>query len=163
MDFQLRITKYDPQYRDDRGAYKKDEWTAISDIGRRFDGVLFLEDEYKRVENAYVKAVFAFKETMKIKTLSLASVWNGFDYKDPDLTLEDGQEYSGKELERIIRLVLREKFTCHLISGDSMFVHFGFDYYMYIGTSKPCDGAVEKVLALGLFPEKFKSPYLEDE
>lgn len=29
-----RITKYNPDNRDENGSYKLDEWTSISDIGK---------------------------------------------------------------------------------------------------------------------------------
>ena len=51
---EYRISKYDPQFRVN-GAYQKNEWTSISEIGKVFDdGVLTLA-EYLRVENEYIQ------------------------------------------------------------------------------------------------------------
>lgn len=45
-----------------------------------------------------------------------------------------------------------------------MFVHFGYDYYMYIGSSKELPQDLRnKIENLGLFVENFESPYLPDD
>lgn len=35
-----RITKYDPQYRDEQGIYIREDWTSYSDIGKTYNGKL---------------------------------------------------------------------------------------------------------------------------
>ena len=50
---QYRITKYDPRYRLN-GAYTKEEWTDVSDVGRTFDGVPLTLQEYERVEQQHI-------------------------------------------------------------------------------------------------------------
>ena len=57
--FYYCVCKYDPAFRDEKGAYKKDEWTDFSDIGRAFDGKVFTEEEYYETEDRYV--AFAFE------------------------------------------------------------------------------------------------------
>lgn len=49
-----RIIKYNPAFRDERGAYLKDEWTSVSDVGKSFDGEVLTFEEYYKIENAYV-------------------------------------------------------------------------------------------------------------
>lgn len=52
-----RITKYNPEFRNEQGFYTKNDWTSISDIGQVFDeGVLTAED-YKQMEDSYIKAL----------------------------------------------------------------------------------------------------------
>ena len=46
--FQFRVTKYDPRFRDPSGAYMREEWTAVSDIGRTFGGVTLLPTSQRR-------------------------------------------------------------------------------------------------------------------
>jgi len=41
-----------------------------------------------------------------------------------------------------------------------MFVHFGYDYYMYIGSKKKLVNEIEEMIRLGLFPVEMQSPYL---
>ena len=43
-----------------------------------------------------------------------------------------------------------------------MFVHFGWDYYMYIGSAKQCTGTIVQIQKSGLYIEQYKSPYLEN-
>jgi hypothetical protein len=50
---EFRITKYNPAFRGEAGASTRDEWTAVSDIGRAFAGAVLTETEYQRVEDAY--------------------------------------------------------------------------------------------------------------
>ena len=57
---QYRVTKYNPAFRDQSGAYTKDEWTFFGQIGRTFSGVPFTFDEYERVEQAYVQTALSF-------------------------------------------------------------------------------------------------------
>ncbi len=54
----VSITKYNPNYRNKQGHYRKNEWSSISDIGKRFDGELLTFDEYLKIENLYVKSIF---------------------------------------------------------------------------------------------------------
>ena len=53
---QLRITKYNPIYRNALGHYKKDEWTGAGDIGEYFEDGILTEKEYLRVESNYWQA-----------------------------------------------------------------------------------------------------------
>ena len=50
--FEFRVTMYDPAHRDASGAYTRDDWTAVSDVGSAFAGVVLTEVEYQRVEDA---------------------------------------------------------------------------------------------------------------
>jgi hypothetical protein len=36
----FRISKYDPQYRNNRGSYMRDDWTSVSDFGKSDAAVL---------------------------------------------------------------------------------------------------------------------------
>lgn len=58
----------------------------------------------------------------------------------------------------LIRRVLREEFWCRL-EADECFVHFGWDYYMYVGVSEACSKSRAFAAASGLFVEEFVSPY----
>ena len=53
---EFRVTKYDPAHRDARGVFTREEWTSVSDIGRRFEAGVLGEAEYRRVEGAYATA-----------------------------------------------------------------------------------------------------------
>ena len=59
-EFQWRVTKYDPAFRDSNGSFSRDEWTAISDVGRIYEGVTFSREMYLAVESAYVESALRF-------------------------------------------------------------------------------------------------------
>lgn len=159
MKFQYRVTKYNPQYRDERsGGYLLDEWTSICDIGKVFNGEVVTKEEYDFVEDAYVKSVLSFMDDMDIQALKLISLENTRNYKDDRLTIEDNKFYNKAEIEILTRLILRGEIWTKLIH-DNMFVHFGYDYYMYIGVNKMPSEALDISAGLGLFPENFSSPY----
>ncbi|MFD1169946.1 hypothetical protein [Oceanobacillus caeni] len=56
-------------------------------------------------------------------------------------------------------LTLRNIIWCKLGYKNQFFVHFGYDYYMYIGASRQCTKAINAVTRSGLFVEKFDTPY----
>ena len=159
MKYQYRVTKYDPANRNELGHYTKNEWTAFCDIGKEFADRVLTSEEYEKVESRYIEAIFSFMACMQLDSLQLSTVWNGYKYKESGLQLKNGAAYSGEKLKRVIQFTLREKIGCHLVSESSMFVHFGYDYYMYIGTTNDCISAVERVRNNGMFSEDFGSPY----
>ncbi len=73
--------------------------------------------------------------------------------------VEVGKPYYGSELARLIRLNLREVCWTKLERAQNTYLHFGYDYYMYIGT----DSTVARVEDIHfpnlLFVEWFESPY----
>ena len=58
--FCWRITKYDPKYRDSRGAFLKNDWISFSEVGDIFEGKKLTIEDYLKVENAYVASVILF-------------------------------------------------------------------------------------------------------
>ena len=63
----------------------------------------------------------------------------------------------------IIQAILRNKLGCKLEFDNTMYVHFGWDYYMFISSAKACQSAIKKIEEIGLFVEPFVSPYLEED
>lgn len=53
----VRITKYNPIYRDDNGYYTLNDWTSFSDIGKEYNNSIFTLEEYIKVENSYLSAI----------------------------------------------------------------------------------------------------------
>jgi len=170
--FQWQITKYNPKYRDERGFYTKDEWTSISDIGSVYKITLV---DYLTVEDKYVEAVMYFMEHLKVNNMIIRTFEkrSGFDKqikKFPEIypqemvsllsSVHENLVLDQRQVMMICRLILREDMWCKLISADSnFFVHFGYDYYMYIGSTKKCTEIVSRIEKTGLFVEKFESPY----
>lgn len=167
--FHWRITKYNPQLRNSKGWYLKDEWTSISDIDKIFDDGKLTFHDYINIENAYVNAITAFMEcnnidTIRINKLSKNSSPRDISLYSPEMlntfnNLADKTIVDKNIIQNVARLALREELWCKLITKN-MYVHFGYDYYMYIGSSKACDETINHIENSGLFVEKFVSPYL---
>jgi len=156
MRFNFRITKYDPSKRNELGHYLAKDWTSISDIGKDFSGRILTKAEYQRVESSYLESISAFLIDSKIEHLAVQQL----EMHGTQFNFRIGQELNLGEVLQISRLSLQEKLWCKLQSPRRAYVHFGYDYYMYIGVSRPCIAAITKAQSLGLFVEPFRSPYL---
>jgi small subunit ribosomal protein S1 len=147
MPFWWRVTRYDPARRDARGAYPVEAWTSVADVGGRFEGVPLTREEYERVETAYVEGFAAFAEDSGVSRV----VVRGLEVGDG---LSEGEVVSIDAGRSIVRRLLREEVVCRLEApGDAFAVHIGFDLYMYVGSAEPCDAAIRRAEALGLFVE----------
>ena len=146
------IVKYAPENYDERGIYRKDEWTSSSDIGKVYDGKRFTREEYLETEDKYVQAVI---RGMELTGCSLSihrnkSNMKRFTPKDPKdplheqnkalydmfLSIKEGMRIHISQIEKAVRLNLREFMNCDLTNKKKDFyVRFGFDYYMYFNSN----------------------------
>ncbi|WP_433179263.1 S1 RNA-binding domain-containing protein [Actinoallomurus sp. CA-150999] len=165
-----RVTKYDPADRDEDGGYTGAE-EAVSDHGP--------------VEAAYLEAVAAFAEDTGVHELTVrepqVTAFAHFGREPaveghglaglfpPDLTgFHDGTHVPVSVGLELVRAMLRDNGVwCRLEVENVFAVHVGWDQYVYVGSSEPCEGALDRTRALGLFPERIDaSPYdadLDDE
>ncbi|WP_329405971.1 S1 RNA-binding domain-containing protein [Streptomyces sp. NBC_00704] len=163
LPYVYQVTKYDPADRDHHGRYAGTEDTT-SDHGP--------------VEAAYLQAVAAFAEDSCVDQLAI---------REPELAgfvhfgLEppvDGDGLAGLfpagpagfhdgalvpigvGLE-LVRAMLRDNGAwCRLEVEGEFTVHVGWDQYLYLGSSRPCEAALTRTRALGLFPQRLDaSPY----
>jgi hypothetical protein len=154
---EYRVTKYNPVLRDQSGAYTKVEWTSFTQIGQTFSGVLLTSEEYERVEETYVQAALSFLRESGLFSMRVAGL------EKPRTLPLDLQNDTVLPLDRIggiIRRILREEFWCRLERSEG-FIHFGWDYYMYVGVPHPCPTAEARAAELGLYVEEFASPIRE--
>ncbi|NEB97315.1 S1 RNA-binding domain-containing protein [Streptomyces anulatus] len=161
--FVYRITKYDPAHRDERGHYTGAEDTA-SDHGP--------------VEDAYLAAIAAFAKDAGTDQVEIREPQIGnfarFGLEPPvdgyglaDLFpagpagFHDGAPVPIAVGLELVRSMLRDNGAwCRLEAGDAFAVHVGWDQYLYIGSNLPCETALARTRALGLFPERIDaSPY----
>lgn len=159
-----RITKYDPADRDEWG---------------RYTGTLDPTSDHGPVEAAHLAAVAAFAEDDGVRHLTirepqLASRFAHFGLEPaieghglaglfpPSLTgYHDGATVPLPVALELVRAMLRDNGAwCRLESEDGFTVHVGWDQYLYVGTATPCERAVARTRASGLFPEPVDaSPY----
>lgn len=168
-----RISKYNPRYRNEKGEYQQEEWTSFHDIGKWYDDKEFTFTDYVATENAYIYTVLLFMKEANITTLTVKQLEknnnislekNPLGYTEEMIelfeSLQEGIVLGIKDIEHLCRFVLRERLWCKLESDNTMFVHFGYDYYMYIGCLSHSVKIVQLIEKAGLSIEKFESPYL---
>ncbi|WP_406286849.1 S1 RNA-binding domain-containing protein [Streptomyces sp. NBC_00209] len=158
-----QVTKYDPADRDQHGHYVGVE-PATSDHGR--------------VETAYLQAIAAFAEESGVDQLAVREPQIGgfchFGLEPPvdgygltdvfpaGLTgFHDGALVSMAVGLELVRAMLRDNGAwCRLEAEGAFTVHVGWDQYLYVGSSRPCEAALARTRSLGLFPERVHaSPY----
>lgn len=145
MRFWRRISRYDPNQRDARGAFVGTTWTSITDVGEEFDGNTLTLSDYTLVENAYVDAMVGIGLECGVDELEVRNV-------DVGEGLSEGAVVDLRQAKDIVRRMLREEVICALESpaGD-LVVHVGFDLYMYVGSSCRAERAIEAACAAGLY------------
>ncbi|WP_405731504.1 S1 RNA-binding domain-containing protein [Streptomyces sp. NBC_01537] len=158
-----RVTKYDPADRDQHGHYTGAE-PAISDHGP--------------VEAAYLQAVTAFAEGTGVDQLAirepeigglahfgLEPPVDGYGliglFPDGLAGFHDGAQVSITAGLALVRAMLRDNGAwCRLEVEGAFAVHVGWDQYLYVGSTRPCETALAQTRSLGLFPERLDaSPY----
>jgi len=122
--FEFRVTKYDPAYRDPGGAFQRDEWASVSDLGRSFAGVLLGAAEYQRVEDAYIVVATALLRGAGVISLMASGLEVRTDRLPP---LANGVILDLAAAGAVVRRMLPEKIWCCLESENG-FVHVGYDY-----------------------------------
>ncbi|MDR1923555.1 MAG: hypothetical protein LBQ66_04190 [Planctomycetaceae bacterium] len=175
---ELRITKYNPCYRHPNGAYYKNEWTEVCDIGKTFEGEIFTATQYLQTEDSYVKTVLLLLKHIGLENLVVVKqddlsarriiypffTTNAFFNVDPKFakSIKPGRICSLAEIEILTRASLRSNFWCAFGGDYGTYLHFGWDYYMYFGTEKTvCLNDID--FPEGIFIEQnFPSPYCQD-
>lgn len=163
LPYVYEVTKYDPADRDEQGHYTGGEPSA-SDHGP--------------VETAYLRAVAAFAEESGVDHLVIREphisgpVHFGLEpvADDHGLTallrgglagFHDGAVVPVEVGLQLVRAMLRDSGPWCRLEVESLFtVHVGWDQYLYVGSSRPCERALTYTRSLGLFPRRRDaSPY----
>jgi len=149
---QYRITKYNPMYRVN-GIYTKDEWTSMYDVGKMYNEKAFTFKEYLAVEKSYLNIIEKVLQELNVKRVGIKQGENMYS------KLNNSLLRSREEVLLVARGCLREEFWCKLESKN-FFIHFGYDYYMYIGADIEEEHMFEIAHENGLFSELIQqSPY----
>jgi len=164
-----RITKYDLKKRNSQGWFIEDTWISYGDIGSIYQGKKLTYDEYVRVEDLYIAAIVLLMNCLDVSHLQVRYLENHGSInedtsadKEEVIFVNELKENDLLSLEQVkvaSKLILRNYFWCKLIGKHKMFVDFGYDYYMYIGSRGECKDALQKIRESGLYVEHFKSPY----
>lgn len=173
IDYQWRITKYNPAYRNAEGHYLRDEWTSASDIGKPFLEEILTLDDYLQVEKAYVDTVMKFLEVYQIESIRLIHLETYglydvdkssplYDATFDTIPLAEDMLVTIAQIPIVCKMALREFIHCQLITED-FFAQFGYDYYMYIGAISIQQEALQFATKQHLFVEQMTSPYYLSE
>lgn len=147
-----RVSKYDPKFRVD-GKFTIDDWTSISDVGNVFSGHILTMQEYKTTEQNYIDFV---KNILQICSISELEVVQLEKYKS-HLKWKDHQRIKFPQISSFMKDCLREKCWAKLEAND-FYIYFGYDYYMYFGTTLNEQMLHEIGHRFKLFVEKWESP-----
>lgn len=150
--YNYRVTKYNPILRNEKGVFdiNFNEWTSFYD----YDNPKFSRQNYYLTENAYIYIINKFIELNNSSTFKICAVENK-RFKIPYRKVCNDVLM----VEFISKQVLRQKFWCK-IESDNMFIHFGYDYYMYIGSKSELNETVINFGGINIYLEKIKeSPY----
>jgi hypothetical protein len=160
MKYEYRVTKYDPMLRDSTGSYIGEDWTSISEVGQRFAGHKLTMRDYLKTETNYLVVMNAMLEEAKVTQLRLRGLENtGAGRQAKRVRWREGAVLSLEEVIEFARLALREELWGMLIAPRRAFVHFGYDYYMYVGLSRLTPSALDLAARVGIFVEPFRPPY----
>ncbi len=166
-----RITKYNPKSRNEEGHYlDNSEWTAISDIGKvKYKNISY--EEYEKVETAYVKSIKLILAEKKITNLKVDSFYLHSTSKDFEnykkdnrlknlevdfekeiKTIKNGDVLDLNQIDKFIRLVLRETMQMDLITHE-LKIEFGYDYYMYVECQVLDNNTIDMIHQINMFVE----------
>ena len=100
-------------------------WNSFFDIG-----TLASENEYLYIESLYIDLLLDIAREIDVAFFAIEEFEN-YD----SLPLKDGQKISLENLPFVAKSILRDKCWCKLVN-DSMEIHFGYDYIMYVVINK---------------------------
>lgn len=162
-----RVTKYNPQNRNEKWFYKDlNEWTSIYDFKERD------KNQYINIENMYIEIVKKFMDLNNISFLTIKNYEEKDKYEEIKFKIwiskknfekiKNNTIISMNEIPTLIRLILRENLWCKLIWNRNFFIHFWYDLYMFIWFkySKKIEEKIKNINIDNIYIEKFRSPYL---
>ena len=106
-----------------------------------------------KTEQAYIDCCIELIEKAKISKLYIKQA----EYYTENVRFSSSISNT-HEIRQVITACLREQCWLKLTSED-FFIHFGYDYYMYIGSSLPSESVIETAMHHGLYCEQYTSPY----
>lgn len=168
-----RISKYNPSNSHEDYYFYNDEWSSFQDVGEKMDSIVLTLDEYKKVETAYIDTIIDLMDSNGISNLTI----NEIEKNNQNIELKIEDELSADEVEnlfknlrngltiekdtvkKVCRLILRGYLWCKLEYKKNFYLHFGYDYYMYVGIPNDGRDNMSEVRNRGLYINEMKSPY----
>jgi small subunit ribosomal protein S1 len=167
VSFAYRITRYDPEDRDEHGHY----------AGTEPD-----ESDHGPVEDAYVAAVALLLDTVGVTSLVVDGAERGGRSRtgmpgpepDPGIPahfgvdgrgFHDGAQVPVDVALDLVRTMLREDGGpwCRLLAPGLAVVEIGYSMHLYVGLVDPVPAAVAQIRGLGLFVEPWPVSWFRGE
>ena len=126
-------------------------------------GKTLTSNEYILIENSYIETVKIIMQLNKceeliIRYLEKSDYTKGLTAEEDEklyekyVKIEDKQKINYKDIDVIMKLILRNMIWCDLINlSKRLYVRFGYDYYMYFNTKIIRDLYQNKIEKLWLF------------
>lgn len=171
--YKYEITKYNPLFRDEKRRYLREDWTAISDIGKIFGDHELTLETYKSVEDNYISVIKMIMDIVGVPYLTVVNVRRSFSFEEFQDLIKDYHQLYSKEIldlylqvkdfdkldkfsvDNFCRLLLREDIGANVYYQDELEVYIGYDYLMSIHSKSSLDKITEEIEKLGLFIERF--------
>ena len=136
--FKYRISKYNPEFRDDEQTYTREKWTSYSDIGKTFADGFLSEQEYLKVEKEYTNFIYDLFSEFKIKNIKILKQEPENVFKKTAFDIND------KWLYTLIQKNIREEFWCKFKAEQFEF-YMGYDFYLHIDFKNDIEKHLEKL------------------
>ncbi len=145
----VRITKYNPENRNSEGHYlDKDEWTCFSEVGSKVS-----IEEYEQYEKAYIDSAMILLKYSEVQALKII----GLEDYENNSTIAEDQSIGLGNLPSVFRSILRNEYWC-MLEYNEVYVHFGHDFYMYVGVPEINEFSISQIEANNLYVEECDSP-----
>ena len=146
--FQYRVSKYNPELRDENQAYAKEEWTSYSDIGKEFSDGVLSEKEYLKVEKEYIDFIYELFNEFKIEKIKILK------QEPKNFLKKTSYDVDDKLLYTIIQKNIREEFWCKF-KVEKFEFYMGYDFYLHIDFTNDTEKLLEQLAKKhSLFLEK---------
>lgn len=146
--FQYRVSKYNPELRDENQAYAKEEWTSYSDIGKEFSDGVLSKKEYLKVEKEYIDFIYELFNEFKIEKIKILK------QEPKNFLKKTSYDVDDKLLYTIIQKNIREEFWCKFKVEQFQF-YMGYDFYLHIDFTNDTEKLLEQLTKRhNLFLEK---------
>jgi small subunit ribosomal protein S1 len=114
-------------------------------------------DCYLEVEARHLRVVAAFLEESVVDAVR---VRDAEPYNEARWWPTEGEVPSRVETIDVVRELLRERGFCRLEADRGLYIHVGYDYYLYVGGDVACERTLDVARKAGLFVDAdFVSPY----
>jgi hypothetical protein len=160
MRHEYCVTRYDLRSKDAAGTHALRPWLAMSDVDRTFQGRRLTRTAYLAAESAYLDVLAALLTEAGVRRLRVIALEvHGARGRSLPARYRLGGYLNVAEAVEFSRRVLREDLWGLLAAPRRVFVHFGYDFLMYVGLARRTPKAAAAATRLGVRLEPMRSPH----